>query len=715
MPFQSAIRILCAVAIPLCITPGTAPSQQALSIEVLSSRPDLVSGGDALVEITGGSASAGGVQVTAGGRDVSTAFARDRERGSWIGLVEGLAVGTSAIEARSGSERTSLVVTNHPSVGPVLSGPHHAPLICRTMESGLGEPLDSDCSAAMRVDYFYRSDLPSDDDVAASGQGDGAGVREGTFRPLPPGERPADIATTRTIDGREVPYIVRVESGTINRSIYRIAILDDPMESTATGRKPGTGWNGRLVFSFGGGCGTNYNQGTNQVTNALDHEVLSRGFAFAISTQNVMGHRCNDALSGEAMMMVKEHFIERYGVPTWTMGRGGSGGAIQQLLIAQNYPGLLDGIVPTLSFSDSFSLRVGVSDCRLLVNYFAAHPTLTQEQQNAISGHTSGTCAAWDRGLVNVIVADHAPGCGIPAELVYHPQNNPSGARCTLWDTNVASFGTDPATGYARRSLDNTGVQYGLAALNAGTISAGEFLQLNERIGGFTNDGHPRPERTVADPEAVRLAFETGRVNTAGGSLGSIPILHHRTYTDAIGDIHDRFRDFNVRERLRHAFGRTDNQVIWIYSGASAARVSALALETMTAWLDTLEQDRSDDAPIERVVRARPAVATDACWDATGNRIEERASFESAGRCNQLYPVHRNARMVAGAPLTDDVLKCHLKAVDPSDYDVRFSPAELQKLREIFPQGVCDYSRPSQFRAPLAGTYLRLPLPSATF
>ena len=26
-----------------------------------------------------------------------------------------------------------------------------------------------------------------------------------------------------------MPYIVRVESGTINRAIYRIAILDDPV------------------------------------------------------------------------------------------------------------------------------------------------------------------------------------------------------------------------------------------------------------------------------------------------------------------------------------------------------------------------------------------------------------------------------------------------------------------------------------------------------
>ena len=70
-----------------------------------------------------------------------------------------------------------------------------------------------------------------------------------------------------------------------------------------------------------------------------------------------MQQHCNDNLSGEALMMIKEHFIERYGVPAWTIGFGGSGGAIQQLLIAQNFPGLLDGILPSLTYPDSVSVR----------------------------------------------------------------------------------------------------------------------------------------------------------------------------------------------------------------------------------------------------------------------------------------------------------------------------------------------------------------------
>ena len=81
----------------------------------------------------------------------------------------------------------------------------------------LGNPLDADCSVATRVDYVYRS-------TAA------------TFKALPAGPSyPADLVQTTTSQGKTVPYIVRVETGTINRAIYQTAILHDPIgESSPT-------------------------------------------------------------------------------------------------------------------------------------------------------------------------------------------------------------------------------------------------------------------------------------------------------------------------------------------------------------------------------------------------------------------------------------------------------------------------------------------------
>ena len=85
------------------------------------------------------------------------------------------------------------------------------------------------------------------------------------------------------------------------------------------------GWNGRLVYTFGGGCGGgHYRQGAS-TGGVLNDMMLTRGFAVASSSLNVLGNNCNDVTSGETMMMVKERFIEAFGVPRYTMGFGCSG------------------------------------------------------------------------------------------------------------------------------------------------------------------------------------------------------------------------------------------------------------------------------------------------------------------------------------------------------------------------------------------------------
>ena len=117
-------------------------------------------------------------------------------------------------------------------------------------------------------------------------------------------------------------------------------------------------------------------------------------------------------------------------------------------------------------------------------------------------------------------------------------------------------------TGFARRPLDNVGVQYGLVAFNRGIISAEQFLELNEKVGGYDDDGKIMATRMAGDPEALRIAYATGRVNAGGGGLGSIPIIDIRTYVDTIPDIHDEYRSFVTRARLIAANGSAENQVM---------------------------------------------------------------------------------------------------------------------------------------------------------
>lgn len=691
---------------PAC---GFAFSQSTswLEIKTISSRPDLVSGGDALIEVKApASILSNELRITLNGKDITSHFKRDSETGGFRALISGMIVGDNTLRAalrkpiKAGRRtartyETVLVVKNYPITGPILSGPHLTPYECRTVESGLGAPVDANCSAGQKVEYFYRSS-------------------DNTFKTLadPAGPRPSDLVTTRTIDGKSVAYIVRVDSGTINRSIYRIAILDDPSPETASAEwRPGAGWNRRLAVSFGGGAGTQYNQGVNQATGALNNLYLARGFAFMISTELVNQQHGNAVLQGETLMMLKEHFIERYGVPKWTAGYGGSGGAIQQLLIAQMYPGLLDGLQPSLSFPDS---TMNTPDCGLLQNFWrkADSAVWSDAKKTAVEGYTKGTCAAWERTFVPVYAATNARGCAMnDASKIYDPVKNPTGARCTVQDMRVNVYGRNPATGFARKPQDNVGLQYGLAALNSGAINVDEFLDLNEKIGGNDIDGNFIGQRSAGDPLALRAVYESGLLNSGGGGLADVPILHARPYTDAVGDIHDRHRDFTIRARLEKANGRSDNQVIWVgppreRNQTAGADLAALSLDAMTAWLDKMAADRSPLSP-EKVVRNKPAEAVDAYWDATGKKFIEPASFGGGGGFNTMYPVHSEPRLIAGAPLTNDVLKCQQKPVNFGDYKIGFSDSQKMRMKAIFASGVCDFSKPGVEQAPLNGTYRR--------
>lgn len=694
----SAPLIICAFALILSGCSRDTDSQheaaRSLAISVLSTRPDMVSGGDALVRIDSSGIDLANVQIVLNDRDISTDFAPSVDSHSLQGLVEGLEDGPNTLEAMdgAGSARSQITLLNHPITGPIISGPAIEPFVCTTQDNGLGEALDDACTAVTQVRYFYNN-------------------VEGEFNEIADitAPYPSDMSTVQLTGAAPIPFLVRVESGTINRSIYHLAVLDNP-QKTYGEWDPESSWNERLLFSFGGGCGTNYNQGSRPLASVLDASVLAKGFAHMLSSFNVMGHQCNDNLSAETLMMLKEHFIENYGLPAWTVGSGASGGAIQQLLITQNYPGLLNGLMPSMSFADSFSVRPGVTDCRLLKHYFdTSELDWTEEKQLAVEGFSKGTCAAWERSYIDVIVAD--TGCGIAQELVYNAQTNPTGARCTIYDTNIASIGHDPDTGFAYQALDNVGIQYGLTALEDGMISVQEFIDLNAHIGGYDRDGKPAELRTHGQLPGVEAAYRTGRVNQGSGGLADVPILHFRPYNDPLGDIHDRFRDFQIRARLRKANGSADNQVIWIYADrAMGSEVSALALETMTQWLDSLLADTSQEPLLTRIVNAKPAAAVDACWDPQGKRIEEPFEFMAPGLCNEFYPSHRNPRLAAGAPLEDDAIKCALQTPVKSQYSVTFTDEQWQNLLATFAQGVCDYSIAGPGQVPIGGTFLRLPL-----
>jgi Tannase-like family of unknown function (DUF6351) len=662
------------------------------AIESLSTKPSYVTDGNVLVAVdVPRSVSPSRVEVELNGDDVTDAFSASGDPRRLVGLVEGLRTGrnelTASEDRRRGRDREfgELRLRNHSKDGPLFSGPRQTPFICRTTASGLAAPTDPvTCSAPTQVSYHYRA-------------------MDNTFKPLAnPTDRPADLVQTTTRSGETVDYVVRLESGVINRSVYHWAVL-------AAGGEVGNGWNDRLVYEFGGGCGTGYNQGSLSPNSVLDNAVLSQGYAKASSTLNVMQTACNDVLSAETLMMVKERIVEGLlAPPVWTMGWGGSGGAIQQLMIAENYPGLLDGLVPSATFQDTQLAEP--PDCRLLNRYFAGPGlALTPAQRLAISGYRNAlTCTAWDVAFANVIVAQAGCDASLPVALRYNAVTNPQGARCTLWDSLVNVWGRDPATGWARRSLDSVGVQYGLRALQEGAITVDQFLDLNERIGGYDNDGNPRPERSVADPKALEIAYRTGRIVLGHGGLGDVPILDARSYTDNVVDIHTYIHSYVVRERLRENTGHAKNHVMWRAApvAASSGPMTAAARNTMATWLDNIVADDSRHSKSKKVVRAKPADAIDGCWTTAGVRIDDPAEIDATGPCTQAFPPASTPRMRAGSPLGSEVIKCRLDRVRVSDYGVPFTPEQAERLRAVFPSGVCDYGERGVGQQRLKDTWL---------
>jgi len=662
-------------------------------ISTVSTRADKVSGGDVLVrvEVPEG-APLTGLTIRRNSQDISSVFKPEPGQRSLIGLVRGLRPGQNTLELFSGSTQAAatLSVINYPSSGPIFSGPQEQPFICQTQAfrlpdgTTLGAPLDADCSVRTVTTYVYKP----------------TGGNE--FKPWP-GTRPADLAFTTTTTGQRVPYVVRVETGTVNRAIYQFAVLQEPSS-------PSPSWNRRLLYTFGGGCtGGWFRQGGN-LPSVLNDAIVGKGYAEASSSLNVFGNNCQDVVAAETMMMVKERFIDVHGAPAFTFGRGGSGGSYQQLQIADGYPGLLDGIIPSATFPDVLETTQFLVDALLLENYFTrAGRTLTEAQQRAIAGvGTMANIFGPSTGAGRIHPTKFCPP-ELPVELRYHPTLNRAGARCDIFDHTINVYGRDPATGFARRAIDNTGVQYGLAALNSGAITVAQFLDLNEKIGGYDNDGNPSVYRAVADPQALRAAYQTGRVTNGSFGLSRVPIIDVRGYTDLTekGDVHQKYHSFSLRERLRAANGSVANLVmVTAPGGQRGLPINLMAVAKMDEWLTNLAKDTTSAPGMEKIARAKPADLVDACYSANLERIVEPQTF-SGGECNKLYPTFAAPRMIAGGPITNNVLKCQLKPIENADYAVKFSHADRERLKAIFPTGVCDWKRPGVEQQRPLGTWLQ--------
>lgn len=757
---------------------GAIPADPAMKVQmrVLSSAPQWVSGGDARIEIRAAQGLHDKLELWLNGRKLDAALSStaDRMEGVIGGLVDG--ANTLEVRHRSAGVRDTLTLTNYPITGPMFTGPQQMPFVCTTNQGAVGRQPQVDsatppgyrvtdgagqtvgysrnCSIDPIVSYWYRS---------AAG---------GSLKPMPSdGSRPTDIGTTTLADGRTVDFVVRREVGSINRFLYSFAMLAPQGENAA--RPDLSRWNGKLLYWFQGGVAIGHSQGSVH-GGSMNPDILGQGYAIVHSSGNNTGTHYNMNLAGETAMMTKERFIERYGVPTYTVGLGGSGGAIQQYLIAQNHPGVLDALLPVQSYPDMVTQTIHVGDCELLEYYMDAtdrsnpkwrttknrswlvgmnaeegfakvnDPLAPLKQALGYSTAVGSTeCVPAWRGLTPLAMN---PWYGQASnQQFWEPLADILAIRWTHYDDLRNVYGVD-ATGAARPTWDNVGVQYGLKSLRDGKITPTEFLHVNWHIGGWKHpsqmvqegfpffgtssaeinkaltvpgyfdpwsrrnqlpgatDDSPAP-RTVGDPIAMRAAYTSGHV--FAGRL-DVPTLDHRQYMERELDMHNVHQSFATRKRIEQRMGQHDNQVVWFTDTVptkSKASQTLDALMVMDAWMANIRAN-----PHLTIAQNKPAKAVDSCFDTDGKLMYAGADVwngildeKPAGACTQAFPLYGTSRTVAGAPIEGGIYRCALKSVDTALTDGTYgnwapTADEVATLKKIFPGGVCDYSKPDQAR-----------------
>lgn len=689
---------------------GPVTSGKVLTIQTLSNRADLISGGEALVRIgLPARARLRSLRVQLRGRDVTRLFAV-RADGHVEGLLTGLVNGSNVVTATLADGRGArLTITNHPRGGPVFSGPQIQPWLCTTVENGLGAAIDSSCNAPTKISYVYQP----------------TGSKAGDYKAYDPSQPPSDVATTTTDQGRRVPYIVRVEEGTLDRSIYKVEVLADPTKPWS-GVNPQHVWNRKLFVAFGGGCGTLHMQtpptqaGTSFPFGPVEYlfgdsaadgelqqpELLARGWMVTGGGLTTLNQNCNEVVSAELLMMLKEHVIDSYGPILRTISVGGSGGSLQQYNIAASYPGLLDGIVPTQSFPDLWNMTGDTADCYLLDHYFTtSSPELwtSTAQQLAVEGKSGplscsefvATLADWfdpqARGVFHA-GAGVRFNCELPPDETYRPLVNPTGTRCSVQDYQGNIWGRAGTDHAAPLPWDNTGVQYGLLALKRHLITPAQFVDLNTRVGGIDNEGDFITSRARMSLATATTMYRAGRTTDAHG-LANVPILDIRAVVNAsdpekYSDMHQPFYTAVTRARLAAANGTAGNLVTWSVVPTDMDVAGALAIDR---WLQAVAADHSTDTLAQKIIRDRPRDVVSTCW-INGQPVTNQQT------CAKQYPGPANggdARIGAGGSLTDNVRKCQLTPLRAKDYPVTFTATQWAELRKAFPDGVCDWTRPS--------------------
>ena len=245
-------------------------------IRTLSNRADLISDGDALVEVqVPKTVPMKKVTLTLNGADVGASFVADESGAHLARRADRAGPGREHLRRRLQRQR------QRPARGPASRSPttsrggpdparladaavdlRHAHAGARIgQHAGVQRERPDHVRGRCAVQHRHRVQavLPHDDGRLARPRCRTRARRRHRRRttassPTRPAPRRPTWRRPRRRTGLTVPYIVRVERGTMNRGIYDIAVLFDPSKPW-TALAPQPQWNGKVVYTFGASTG----------------------------------------------------------------------------------------------------------------------------------------------------------------------------------------------------------------------------------------------------------------------------------------------------------------------------------------------------------------------------------------------------------------------------------------------------------------------------
>ena len=273
-------------------------------------------------------------------------------------------------------------------------------------------------------------------------------------------------------------------------------------------------------------CGADHQTGTApSVLGGAAETALGRGFATMSHALDNAGHNCNLATEAESLVMTKEYLIERYGTLRYTIGTGCSGGSLAQQWIANAYPGVYQGILPTCSFPDAWSTATQFLDYHLTLRYLDPRPKWGAgvDLDAAADGRRPGPrldrqLAGQRRGAVprrhpdRPVRGDHQPGAlqrrrPTPAACAARSRTRRSTSSARACAPSGRPQEKQIGRGFAGVPDDNVGVQYGLGALRRARSRRPSSSTSTRRSAASTRT--PRSCRSASTPTGPRWPTPT--------------------------------------------------------------------------------------------------------------------------------------------------------------------------------------------------------------